>query len=46
VRTSLEQHNIGWATWDYTDNFGVAVKKNGKSVFGEETVKALGLKMP
>jgi len=46
VRTSLERHNIGWAMWDYTDSFGVAVKKNGKSVLDEETVKALGLQMP
>ena len=46
VRTSLERHNIGWAMWDYSDSFGVAVKKDGKSMLDVETVKALGLKMP
>lgn len=46
IRTSLERHSIGWAMWDYSDNFGVAVKKDGKAVFDEETVKALGMKMP
>ena len=46
VRTSLESHNIGWAMWDYSDSFGVAIKKDGKTVFDEETVKALGIKMP
>ena len=46
VRTSLERHNIGWAMWDYSDNFGVATKKDGNAVFDESVVKALGLKMP
>ena len=46
VRTSLERHNIGWAMWDYSGNFGVATKKDGKAVLDENTVKALGLKMP
>jgi aryl-phospho-beta-D-glucosidase BglC (GH1 family) len=46
VRTSLEHHNIGWAMWDYSDNFGVATKKDGKATLDENTVKALGLKMP
>jgi hypothetical protein len=46
VRTSLEQHNIGWTMWDYSDNFGVAIKKDGKAVMDAETVKALGMKMP
>ena len=46
VRTSLERHNIGWAMWDYSDSFGVAVKKDGKTVLDEETVNALGMKMP
>ena len=32
--------------WDYSDSFGVAVKKDGKAVLDEKTVKALGLKMP
>ena len=46
VRTSLERHNIGWAMWDYSGNFGVATKRDGKAVLDENTVKALGLKMP
>ena len=46
VRTSLERHNIGWAMWDYSDNFGVAIKKDGKTMLDADTVKALGMKMP
>jgi len=46
TRTALERHSIGWTMWDYSDNFGVAIKKDGKAVLDEETVKALGMKMP
>jgi endoglucanase len=46
VRTSLERHNIGWAMWDYSGNFGVATQKDGKATLDETTVRALGLKMP
>ena len=46
VRTSLEKHGMGWTMWDYSGGFGVVVKKNGKTVPDEITVKALGLKMP
>ncbi len=46
VRTSLERHGIGWAMWDYSGSFGVVTKENGKAVLDENTVKALGLKMP
>jgi len=46
VRSSLERHNIGWAMWDYADSFGVAIKKDGKAALDEETVKALGMKVP
>jgi len=46
TRTALERHNIGWTMWDYSDNFGVAIKKDGKAVLDEETVKALGMKTP
>ena len=46
VRVALERHNIGWAMWDYSDNFGVAIKKDGNATLDEMTVKALGLKMP
>ena len=46
VRESLERHNIGWAMWDYSGSFGVVTKKDGKAALDENTVKALGLKMP
>jgi endoglucanase len=46
VRTSLERHNIGWAMWDYSGNFGVVTQKDGKATLDETTVKALGLNMP
>jgi endoglucanase len=46
VRTSLERHNIGWAMWDYSGNFGVVTKHDGKATLDETTVKALGLNMP
>ena len=46
VRTSLERHNIGWAMWDYSGSFGVAIKKDGNTAFDESTAKALGLNMP
>lgn len=46
VRVSLERHNIGWAMWDYSGNFGVVTQKDGKATLDETTVRALGLKMP
>jgi endoglucanase len=46
VRTSLERHNIGWAMWDYSGNFGVATEKDGKATLDEMTMRALGLSMP
>jgi len=46
VRNALERHNIGWAMWDYSGNFGVATKRDGKASLDEMTMKALGLKMP
>ena len=50
TRTALERHNIGWAMWDYSGNFGVAIKdaaKNGgKAALDENTMHALGLAMP
>jgi endoglucanase len=46
VRTSLEHHNIGWAMWDYSGNFGVVTQKDGKATLDEITVRALGLNMP
>jgi endoglucanase len=46
VRTALERHGMGWAMWDYSGNFGVVTKKDGRSVADESTVRALGLSMP
>ncbi len=46
VRTSLERHGIGWAMWDYSGSFGVAIKKDGVATLDEATVKALGLSRP
>jgi endoglucanase len=46
VRTSLERHNIGWTTWDYSGNFGVVIQKDGKATLDEMTVRALGFRMP
>lgn len=46
VRMALERHNIGWAMWDYSGSFGVTVKKDGKNTLDENTVKALGLRLP
>ena len=46
TRLSLEHHNLGWAMWDYSDSFGVAIKKDGKATLDPETMNALGLKMP
>jgi endoglucanase len=46
VRTALERHGIGWAMWDYSGSFGVVTKKDGNATLDEDTVKALGLRMP
>ena len=46
VRTALEHHGMGWAMWDYSGNFGVVTKEDGKTRPDEITVKALGLKVP
>ncbi len=46
VRKSLENHNIGWAMWDYSGSFGVVTNRETKVKLDEETVRALGLKMP
>jgi aryl-phospho-beta-D-glucosidase BglC (GH1 family) len=44
VRTSLEQHGMGWTMWDYSGSFGVVTKKDGKTVPDELTLRGLGLK--
>jgi endoglucanase len=46
VRSALERHNIGWTMWDYSGNFGVVTKKDGRAVPDGLTVQALGLKVP
>lgn len=46
TRTSLERHNIGWAMWDYSGNFGVVTKHDGGATLDDATVRALGLQMP
>jgi endoglucanase len=45
VRTALERHGMGWTMWDYSGNFGVVVKKDGRSVPDEITLRALGLNL-
>ncbi|HMD19047.1 MAG TPA: cellulase family glycosylhydrolase [Alloacidobacterium sp.] len=44
MRVALEKHKIGWAMWDYQENFGVVTKKDGKTIPDPEIVNALGLK--
>ncbi|QNI30248.1 cellulase family glycosylhydrolase [Alloacidobacterium dinghuense] len=46
MRVAFENHKIGWAMWDYQENFGVVTKKDGKAVPDPAIVNALGLKMP
>ena len=46
VRSSLEQHGIGWTMWDYSGGFAVVVKQNGQRQLDELTVKALGRTLP
>jgi endoglucanase len=46
VRAALERHGMGWTMWDYSGNFGVVTKKDGRSVRDERTVRALGLVAP
>ncbi|MGB8989440.1 MAG: glycoside hydrolase family 5 protein [Candidatus Sulfotelmatobacter sp.] len=43
VRTALERHGMGWTMWDYSGSFGVVVKKDGRNVPDEVTLRALGL---
>ena len=46
VRTVLERHGMGWTMWDYSGNFGVVTKKDGRNVPDESTLRVLGLKIP
>jgi endoglucanase len=43
VRTALERHEIGWAMWDYSGNFGVVTKKDGRATPDGIILQALGL---
>jgi aryl-phospho-beta-D-glucosidase BglC (GH1 family) len=43
VRIALENHGMGWAMWDYSGNFGVVIKKDGRNVADEGTLRALGM---
>jgi hypothetical protein len=45
VRTALETDGIGWAMWDYRDNFGLVFKEDGQPARVDDgVVEALGLK--
>jgi aryl-phospho-beta-D-glucosidase BglC (GH1 family) len=45
TRTALEADGIGWALWDYRDNFGLVFKGDGEPARVDEKVaQALGLK--
>lgn len=43
VRTSLEQHNIGWTMWDYAGGFSVVTTTDGRREVDGKTAEALGL---
>jgi aryl-phospho-beta-D-glucosidase BglC (GH1 family) len=44
ARSSLERHGMGWTMWDYSGSFGAVVKKDGRTIQDEGTLRALGLK--
>jgi endoglucanase len=46
VRIALERHGMGWTMWDYSGNFGVVTKKDGRSIPDESILRALGLNQP
>lgn len=46
VRTALEKNGIGWTMWDYSGEFGIITKSDGKTVVDEQALKALGMKLP
>jgi aryl-phospho-beta-D-glucosidase BglC (GH1 family) len=43
MRTALEKNHIGWAMWDYQENFGLVRKQNGTTTPDPLLLKALGL---
>jgi aryl-phospho-beta-D-glucosidase BglC (GH1 family) len=46
MRTMLEKHRLGWAMWDYQDNFGAVIKKDGHTTPDAAVIDALGLTPP
>jgi endoglucanase len=46
MRVSLEKNHIGWAMWDYQENFGVVTKANGVTTPDLQILQALGLHAP
>lgn len=44
MRTMMEKHHLGWAMWDYSENFGAVTKKDGKTIPDQAIIDALGLK--
>ncbi len=44
MRVALENNGIGWAMWDYQDNFGAVTKQQGKTIPDPAIIEALGLK--
>jgi endoglucanase len=44
VRAALEKNGIGWTMWDYSGDFGVVTKTDGKTLADEGVVRALGMK--
>jgi endoglucanase len=43
MRTIMEKHHLGWAMWDYQDNFGAVTKKDGHTTPDPVVIDALGL---
>ena len=43
MRVLMEKHHLGWAMWDYQDNFGAVTKKDGVATPDPLVMDALGL---
>jgi aryl-phospho-beta-D-glucosidase BglC (GH1 family) len=46
MRVAFEKNGIGWAMWDYQENFGVVTKANGSTTPDVQVLRALGLHAP
>ena len=46
MRTLMEKHHLGWAMWDYQENFGAVTKKDGHTIPDPAVIEALGLTIP